>query len=338
MVSDVTLNIGIIGTGLIGGSLGMALKNKCPEKYRVYGYNRTGKNSQMAIDKGAIDHVCDSIEEITQISDVIIICTPLSSYAGIVSSINKFFTNDKVLSDVGSVKFLPSQEVLKNLHHKFEHNFIPCHPIAGKAFGGVENAEADLFEGKTNIMTFTNESSKSALVREIWSDVGAINQVMSAQIHDEIYARVSHLPQYISYVLKKYLFGKEELCEFMRLANSPFDIWKDIFHYNGENISKAKASFVKMLEIEKEKLCAHGRKVSGHNIQDEVIFASMIAKSFSDIIKAEQLKYAGTGYKSFTSILAKNVLQKQYSYSNNLENNILDFIYDIKNSDISRNF
>lgn len=332
------MKLGIIGTGLIGGSLGLSLKERCGDKYRIFCYNRTGKNSKAALDKGAADEACDSIEELTQISDVIVICAHLSSYASIASKMSNYLDNNKVITDVGSVKVKPTEEFLKNIDDKYHTCFIPCHPIAGKESGGIENAEAGLFDGKMNIITPKAENSQSTKVREMWSDTGAINRALDIEEHDRIYAKTSHLPQYLSYALKKYFYGKPEFIEFIRLSDSPFDLWKDIFSYNEKNIFRIKKDFFNKFELEKEKFFSRAKKSTIQNQEADEIFASLVASSMKSLVEDNEQEFCGSGYKSIVSILSKNILQKEHSYSSYLEKNISEFINDVKNSSISRNF
>lgn len=330
------MKIGIIGTGLIGGSLGLSLKEKTKDKYYIYCYNRAIKNSQAASDKGAIDEVCDSIGELTQTSDIIILCTPISSYAELGEKIYPYFKGDKVISDVGSVKSRPMKELFEKLGEKYSSNFVPCHPIAGKEVGGIANAEASLFDGKLNIITPSVETSRSTIIREMWMDAGARNVVLDPEEHDKIFAKTSHLPQYLSYMLKSTLYGKDQLSEFMRLSDSPFEIWRDIFHYNEHNIVNAKKSFLKILETEKERFFSKAERTDYKNPKSDVILASLVAKAITGILSEEEKVFCGTGYKSFTSILDKNILQKPTSYSSYLEKSIENFINEIKNSSLPR--
>lgn len=122
-------NIAIIGTGLIGGSLAAALKNHT--EYNIFCYNRRVEVSQKALELGIIDNFFDSISELVKNSDIIILATPLTTYERLTAEIAKDFTTDKIISDVGSVKFLPTQHILENLDNKFHECVVPAHPIAG---------------------------------------------------------------------------------------------------------------------------------------------------------------------------------------------------------------
>jgi len=334
------MKLGIIGTGLIGGSLALALKKRRAEKYEISCYNRSIETSKKAFELGAVDKVCDSIEELAEFCDVIIIATPVGAYKNIFKIILPRFSSEKVLTDCGSIKSIIYQDFKDIFPPKFHSNFIPCHPIAGKEVGGLLNADADLFLNKTNIITLEIETQQSSIVREVWTDAGMVNKVMEAQKHDDIFAKISHFPQFLSFMVEKYISKQSpndpDLSSFLRLTKSPKNIWLDIFKGNSVSLEIFRKAFIKSFEIQSKKFCAMKNCKNQTSIEDDKVLSSLIALSFKNIISEEELDFAGSGCKGFLSILDKNILQKQECYSKNLERNTLDFLNELKKSNISR--
>lgn len=286
------MKIGIIGTGLIGGSLGLALKRS--KKHKVFCYNRRLENSKKAINLKAADKYFESIEELAENSDVIIIATPLSTYMDICKKISKYLDGKKIISDVGSVKYQPTQNVQSVIPEKYKSFFVPAHPIAGKEKGSIENADADLYKNKKLIICKTPSCKKGKKIAEIWKDAGSNIEFMNAQKHDEIYAYVSHYVQYLSFACAKHL--PKTMGEFSRLMNSPKEMWSEIFEFNSANINKVNWIFMKALD-KNIKINKSGKARNKHHFT-----AMLIARTLQEIIPQAYVKYAGTGFKSFTSI------------------------------------
>ncbi len=286
------MRIGIIGTGLIGGSLALALKRA--GKHKVYCYNRRIENSKKALKIKAVDEYFESIEELAENCDVMIIATPLGSYTHIGKILAKYLDGKKIISDVGSVKSEPTIKIQAVLPAKYKSFFVPAHPIAGKEKGGLVNADANLYKGKKLIITKMPNCKKAKIIAQIWKDAGAEIEYLNAKKHDEIYANISHYVQFLSHACAKYF--PEDLGEFSRLMNSPREIWAEIFMFNKENIKKTNARFIKAFEQKVKTLKPARAKDKYHYA------ARIIAQTMQEITPKEHLKYAGTGYKSFTSI------------------------------------
>ena len=291
------MKIGIIGTGLIGGSLGQALK-RSNKNYKVYCWNRREGVSKQALRLKAADKYFESIEALTKNSEIIIIATPLSSYPNICKKIAKNLDGKKIISDVGSVKSQPVLLALKEIPTNLTKNFIPAHPIAGKEKGGIANAESDLFKNKRTIITpFSKNQENLNKIKKLWKDAGSKTEILDSKLHDEIYAYVSHYVQFLSHTMAR-SFPKN-MGDFSRLMNSPKDIWEEIFQYNRLNLRRINLIFIKTIE----------KRISGlkeGKAKDEYHFAAqLIAQTLVDITPKTYKKYAGSGYKSFTSVLSK---------------------------------
>ncbi len=285
------MRIGIAGTGLIGGSLGMAL---CKTgRYKVYCWNRRDEVSQAAIKKGAAHASFESIEELARNSDIVVLATPLGSYPFLCRRLSAFMDGKLIITDVGSVKYQPSLQAQKALPVKYKSFFVPAHPIAGKEKGGLENAEASLFKGKKVIICKTSACKKGQKVAAMWKSAGAVTELMSAKKHDEIYAYVSHYVQYLSFQLAGTLNG---LGEFSRLMNSPKELWQEIFLHNQANLKKVHGKFRTSLLRRLKHVAEY------HGADERAAAAKIVADAYVDMVPANYRKYAGTGYKSFTSL------------------------------------
>ncbi len=285
------MRIGIIGTGLIGGSLGLALKSS-KKPYHISCWNRRKEVSERAVKLGAADEYFSSLVELVDNSDVLVLATPLGSYKHIMEEISPHITSDQIITDVGSVKTLPINEALKFLPKKLHGNFVPSHPIAGKEKARIDQAEAKLFRTKLTIICGIRKSpAKVKVIKHIWQDVGSKIILMDMRKHDQTYAFVSHYVQFLSFKLKK--FFPKPLGDFSRLMNSPTEIWDEIFHYNRINLKKINAHYIKALE----------KYVKSLKAGAEIYPAEITAKMLISMTPKAYIKYAGTGYKSFTSIV-----------------------------------
>jgi prephenate dehydrogenase len=228
----------IVGVGLIGASLGLALK-KAGVVTKVLGVGRSKENLEQAQKMGAIDGVVDLVEAAKQ-SDVIVLCMPVAQMRAAFEVIEPHLEPRTMITDAGSTKgdvILAAKEVLG----KKACQFVPAHPIAGGAQHGARAAKADLFQGKQTIICPLQENSLDdiALIMGFWESVGsAVKKIGSVQ-HDAIYAAVSHLPHLLSYALMASVVNSEDadqkldhvgagFKDFTRIAASSPEMWRDI--------------------------------------------------------------------------------------------------------------
>jgi prephenate dehydrogenase len=229
----------VIGLGLIGGSFAKTLKqNKISAE--IFGCDLDLETLDLAQDEGVIDGVISLEENIAQFN-LIVIATPLSAYEKIFRKLQNKISTDAIIIDLGSVKNFK----IKNL----PQNFIPCHPIAGSENTGFEHALADLFLGKKFIIC--SQHSQRNKVAEIATKIGAEVEFMDAKSHDEIFALVSHLPQFLSFLTAEFSpknIEDEFFKKAFRLDNSSPEIWEDIFKMNEGNLEKFYLEFFDNLE------------------------------------------------------------------------------------------
>ena len=230
--------ITIVGVGLIGASLGLALKH-AGVVTKVLGVGRSKENLELAQKMGAIDGVVDLVEAAKQ-SDVIVLCMPVAQMRTAFEVIEPYLEPKTMITDAGSTKgdvILAAKEVLG----KKACQFVPAHPIAGGAQHGASAAKADLFQGKQTIVCPLQENSPedTALIMGFWESVGSTVKKIGSVQHDAIYAAVSHLPHLLSYALMASVVNSEDadqkldhvgagFKDFTRIAASSPEMWRDI--------------------------------------------------------------------------------------------------------------
>jgi prephenate dehydrogenase len=268
----------IVGVGLIGASLGLALK-KAGVVTKVLGVGRSKENLDQAQKMGAIDGVVDLVEAAKQ-SDVIVLCTPVAQMRAAFEVIQSYLEPKTMLTDAGSTKgdvILAAKEVLG----KKACQFVPAHPIAGGAQHGATAAKADLFVGKQTIICPLQENSPEdiALIAGFWESVGSIVKKIGSVQHDAIYAAVSHLPHLLSYALMASVLNSEDadqklghigagFKDFTRIAASSPEIWRDICLGNRTAILKELDRYV-LIVNHMRKLIAEGNGVDLEKLFDK---------------------------------------------------------------------
>lgn len=263
--------VAIAGVGLIGGSLGLALKRAYPS-IRICGIGRRRRSLELAERLGAIDEKTTDLAAGLAGADLVVLATPVKRIIELLAEIGPYLRRRALVTDVGSTKAEVCRAARKYLPDSVF--FIGGHPLAGKERSGIELAEAGLFRGATYALCplpGTPGSVLSALARAVRS-MGAVPLVMDAALHDRVVARTSHLPQIISttlaLVLEEAARSESEQLFFqlsgggfrdqLRLAASPYQVWRDIFETNSAAISQALADMVGALERVRAKLEAEG--------------------------------------------------------------------------------
>lgn len=277
---------GFIGLGLIGGSLARAIF-AADKDAKIYSYNLSKETLQLANQQVFLARNFVDIAEFSYACDVIFINTPLVAFPEIFQQLAGENINQNVLiSDTGSVK----SWVIEQLPTQLSARFIPAHPIAGSEKTGLINSDPELFQGKKLIVT-SEESNDSKKIAAIWRQIGAEILYLSPQIHDDIYAKISHLPQFLAFAYQNLRSSMPQLRDFTRLQNSSIEIWRDIFCYNQKALKSALDEFIQIFS----------------NIPTgEENLSTAIAYALYQTIPNEILEYAGTGYQSFTEILHEN--------------------------------
>lgn len=242
----------IIGIGLIGGSIGMALKKNRFAR-EVIGVSRQHSSLVQALKSSAIDKASHDVKKSVQDADLIILATPVKTIISMFSIINKSLKRGCIITDVGSTKEAIVEAAAKHLPaHAF---FVGSHPLAGSEKKGAQNGSAELFNDSVCVMTPNEKTNKAAVdrVKSLWTHLGAAVKTMPASEHDKILAYVSHLPHLLAYGLIDVIpadclgYAAQGLKDTTRIASSDPDMWKDVCLTNQESLLKALDEYVKIL-------------------------------------------------------------------------------------------
>ena len=243
------MNIGIIGLGLMGGSLAKAVKRYGISK-KVYGFTNSEKNKKEIEELGLVDELVD-LETLKKVSDVIILSIPVDA---IISMFPNFLDiNDKTtIIDMGSTK----EYIVKNIPTKIRKNFVAAHPMTGTEKNGPKAAIDNLYEGKTVVLCDLEDNANIHVNKafKIFQEIGMRIVVMNSHEHDVNACYISHLPHLISFSLANTVMSHQNPKEIIALAAGGFKdmsriakssprMWGDIFKQNRENMLESIKSF-----------------------------------------------------------------------------------------------
>lgn len=311
----------IIGLGLIGGSFARSCRiHNISEE--IYASDSDSDSISLAKKYDVIDGDVFLDEDLSDF-DLIVLATPLSTYKDIINEIAPRVAPKTILIELGSVKESKIQN--KILPENLRGNFVPCHPIAGSQESGFENSSDDLFSGKKFIICPKNTNDNVLkTIETVAKAIGAEVEFLDAKKHNEIYALVSHLPQFLSFLTAE--FSPKDITDnffknAFRLDNSNPEIWGEIFQKNEKAMEKFYLEFFDNLEefedkIEERKFSkllqdmdfAKSDKIAFDEEYLEENFVSIFFRiifivsylKISDVKTFE--KYSGPGFKDFTSM------------------------------------
>ena len=248
------MNIGIIGLGLMGGSLAKAVK-RYGIANKVYGFTNSEKNKKDILDLNLVDELVD-LETLKKVSDVIILAIPVDA---IISMFPNFLNIDEntTIIDMGSTK----EYIVKNIPKEIRKNFVAAHPMTGTEKSGPKAAIDDLYEGKTVVLCDLEDNLEIHINRayEIFQAIGMRIVVMDSSKHDIHACYMSHLPHLISFSLANTVMGHEDpksiialaaggFKDMSRIAKSSPIMWSDIFKQNRKNLLASMDLFEKHLK------------------------------------------------------------------------------------------
>ena len=248
--------ITIVGTGLIGASVGLALREQ-NFPGTIFGWDKSRSEVGIALSRGAIDEAVEDPVTAAVGSDVILLAGPVFSILEWTNELGPQLDPHQLVTDVGSVKGAVSERAALSFGAVGQARFLPGHPMAGKEVHGAAHAEAGLFRDAVWLFTPPPGSSPSELENE-WRDwvtrFGCRTLDLDPKRHDELCAWVSHLPQYLATALSALLeerfagdedlraemrmIGGRALREMTRLGASPYSMWRDVAHTNTEAIAE----------------------------------------------------------------------------------------------------
>lgn len=229
----------VVGVGLIGGSFALDLKQHGLVA-RVTGIGRSRDNLETAREMGLIDQISDDLASTASSADLILLASPVGAMPALLASLAPVLPPQAIVSDVGSTK----QDVIAAARAALGPRigqFVPGHPIAGAETSGASAARAGLYVDKPLILTPLPENRAGDIVtiESLWSACGARVARMDAQLHDQIFAAVSHLPHLLAFALMDELASRPladayfryaggGLRDATRIAGSHPEMWRDI--------------------------------------------------------------------------------------------------------------
>lgn len=315
-------NFLIFGFGLMGSSFAGLIKDRISSS-NISVFDPNSSNISFGMDNGLIDNEFDPNSKIN--IDFVVICSPLSSYGkinDIITSSNSSFTH---IFDLGSLNSYPYSIFS-------DSNFVSCHPICGSHTSGVAGYNPSMYNNADFVISRGSDNSNSLKkVGELVSELGMNIKYLSPDNHDNIYALVSHLPQFLSFLTKDYATNglSDSFSSIFRLNYSPSDIWTDIFSFNEdnmrpfyedffnnlidiyENIAEDKYEYI-LASLMIENTSLNDTKAINADLSDlsskEVsflLFRLTIALAYVRINKVEDYRsFAGSGFSDFTSIVS----------------------------------
>src|SRR6218665_1696692 len=239
--------LGVIGCGLMGGSFALALKKAGLVK-RVLAYSKSPSTTETARKLGVIDVVAESALLAVSGADIVLLAVPVSATESTLKAIRHLVKPDVLFMDVGSTK-CDVVEAARRALGKQLPAFVPAHPIAGKETGGVQNADATLYQGRQVILTPLPQTNADLVQKatDVWSAVGAQVLKMTPLNHDQAFAAVSHLPHLLAFAFFQSVAsqpaGRDYLSlagpgfrDFTRIAASEPTVWRDILMANAAEL------------------------------------------------------------------------------------------------------
>lgn len=239
------MNVGIAGLGLIGGSMGLALR-ECGYATTVLGYDQTEEHMEIALQKSIIDEKCISLEDLVDRSNVVILAVPVHTISAMLPRVlNRI--QQKIVIDVGSTK----QDIVESAQgHPNRGRFLPTHPMAGTEYSGPQAAVQRLFEGKVCVFCDVEDSDPEVVdeVRKMYEQIGMNVVEYNSADHDVHTAYVSHISHISSIALALTVLEKERnenrifelagggFSSTVRLAKSNPETWIPIFQQNRDNV------------------------------------------------------------------------------------------------------
>ena len=273
------MKVGIVGLGLIGGSIGLKLKDLY-DNIIIYGYDIDDDSVSYCLKNKIIDVKFD--EEFISELDFVFLAIPVESIKDQLSDYLNKTSDNTLIIDLGSTKFQICNSVENNQNRK---NYLAAHPIAGTEFSGPHSAKKDLFNDKVMILCDTEKTDPNLLLdaKKIIKSLGMSIKTMNSKEHDKHIAYVSHLSHISSFMLGKTVMDKEDdehaiynmagsgFESTVRLAKSSPEMWSSIFVENKKNIIESLDEYIsninnfkKLIEVSDQKtLNDEMRRING---------------------------------------------------------------------------
>ncbi len=243
-MAQVYERVGLIGLGLIAGSMAHAMR-RGGLAGEITGYARSEETRRVAAEIGLVDRVCDSAAEAVKGADLVVLCVPVGAMGAVAAEIAPHLDKGATVSDVGSVKRAVIEAV--GPHIPDGVHFIPAHPLAGTEKSGPRSGFAELFDNRWCLIVPVEGADEAAIarLRRFWEAMGANVDEMEAEHHDLVLAVTSHAPHLIAYTMvgvaddlqrvtqKEVVnFSATGFRDFTRIAASDPTMWRDVFLNN----------------------------------------------------------------------------------------------------------
>ena len=261
--------LAIVGLGLIGGSLAIDLR-RLGLAAEILGYDSNPEHCTKAKVLHLVDHCNHVPDETFRDADWIVFAVPVQSTEKALDQFRPFLKPDILITDTGSVK-APLLEIMLHAENT-GFAFVGGHPIAGGERFGPEAAVSSLFEGKRFVLTPDQQSRREPLgaVRRLWTEIGSEVIEMDADLHDRIFASVSHLPHLLAYATIQAIADSDSpealehsgagLKGFSRIASSSPEMWADIFLQNQQPLLQRVDAFSSCISEIREAIVTNDRK------------------------------------------------------------------------------
>lgn len=266
-----SLHVAIVGPGLIGGSLGLALRRS--GAWRVLAVARSEEAGRAAVEAGAADGFTASLEAGLADADAVVMCAPLAASLDLLPRVMARSPAAALITDVAGVKRAVHEAATLPEPDVRQPAFIGGHPMAGRERSGLAAAEARLFEGAPWVLTHpepaaAREMRAGRLAERLARDAGAEPVWMTPEEHDRVVALVSHLPQCAATALACAVGGGAQgaaalaaggFRDATRLAASPAEVWADVLLANADHVGGALAALAREVAALREALAARDR-------------------------------------------------------------------------------
>ncbi len=238
--------VALIGIGLIGSSISLAIRKRGLAQY-VVGHTKSSESTRLALELGLADEMFPSPEEAVENADLVILCTPVGTFEDIARKIGPRLKPGSTITDVGSVKGFVIEKVTRYIPEGVY--FIPSHPLAGTELSGPTAGFAELFENRWCLMTPLNGTNpeKIKVLCNFWQALGSKVELMDPDHHDTVLAVTSHVPHLIAYTMvgtadhlhrisnsEVIQYSAAGFRDFTRIAASDPTMWRDVFLTNKE--------------------------------------------------------------------------------------------------------
>ncbi len=231
----------VIGLGLLGGSVALAVRQRMPGT-AVIGYSHRPSTRRRARALGVVTETAAHLPAAVRYADLVLLATPIFTFEGYFKDLSGAVPPGCIVTDVGSTKVLPHLWAQQRLAEPVR--YVGSHPVAGSEQRGVEFARDDLFDQARCILTTTPATNPEAVqtLKGFWSTLGCSVQVMSPAEHDRVFANVSHLPHVMAAGLvnasaeDELPFAGKGFLDSTRIASGPPTVWTDVLLANRRNI------------------------------------------------------------------------------------------------------